>query len=179
MFTLGLMNIHQLISIPRTNLTWVCSPSPPCTAFNFDEILVTSIHVCSALISIEMMFTVSIPLSGHIFTLVTCNRIFISWYFDGHQIYFSKVMCWIMLTNGPIFVVMTKQILCCIVFMEISSLFRATKIVTLTLQCCHSSAEQCLSGISDGYHDFDWYCSGIYELKSLGSVWTPDNFKRL
>ncbi len=25
MFTLGLMNIHQLISIPRTNLTWVCS----------------------------------------------------------------------------------------------------------------------------------------------------------
>ncbi len=26
MFTLGLMNIHQLISIPRTNLTWVCSP---------------------------------------------------------------------------------------------------------------------------------------------------------
>ena len=75
----------------------------------------------------SMMFTVSIPLSGHIFTLVTCNRIFISWYFDGHQIYFSKIMCWIMLTNGPIFVVMTKQILCCIVFMEISSLFRATK----------------------------------------------------
>ncbi len=26
MFTLGLMNIHQLISIPRTIWTWVCSP---------------------------------------------------------------------------------------------------------------------------------------------------------
>ncbi len=25
MFTLGLMNIHQLISIPRTIWTWVCS----------------------------------------------------------------------------------------------------------------------------------------------------------
>ncbi len=36
-------------------------------------------------------------------------------------------MCWIMLTNGPILVVMTKEILCCIDFMEISSLFRATK----------------------------------------------------
>ncbi len=27
MFTLGLMNIHQLISIPRTIWTWVCSPN--------------------------------------------------------------------------------------------------------------------------------------------------------
>ena len=69
----------------------------------------------------EVMFTVSIPLSCHIYALVTGNRIFISWYFDGHKINFSKIMCWIMLRNGPILVVMTKEILCCIVFMEISS----------------------------------------------------------
>ena len=32
------------------------SPSPPCIAFDFDEILVTGIYVCSALIGIERYF---------------------------------------------------------------------------------------------------------------------------
>ncbi len=91
------------------------------------------------------MFTVSIPLSGHVFVLVSGIRIFISWYFDGHQINFSKIMCWVMLTNGPILVVMTKEILCCIDFMEFSSLFWATKMWFL----CNSDVMLQLNNVSD------------------------------
>ncbi len=89
------------------------------------------------------MFTVNIPLSGHIFALVTGNIIFFSWYFDGHQINISKITCWLILKNGPILVVMTKEILCCIDFMEISSLFWATKMWLL----CNSAVMLQLNNI--------------------------------
>ncbi len=60
-------------------------------------------------------------------------------------------MCWIMLTTGPILVVSTKGILCCIDFMEISSLFWATNMwllhnsaVMLQLNNNNALGRQCL-----------------------------------
>ena len=46
MFTLGLMNIHQLISIPRTIWTWVCSPNGNSFNILFSGQLTTILGEC-------------------------------------------------------------------------------------------------------------------------------------